>query len=174
MISSVLGHQAKGGFLFDPDAFDNDERAIQELKNNGSKPGFIAATAPGYLSNGTGAIIKELPTTGQQAQNNLGANATQMLDMLSQLTPQNSAMEGVNESNRETGRLFNFKREQGEINMASIYETKEVFKKELGEAYFELSMLLFEEWNKKTANSTFQKSEDIKTAISLKLLVGFF
>jgi len=142
MISAILGHQAKGGFVFDPEAFGNDQEKIRKVKQEGAKPGFVMDTEPGYLQTGNGRIFEEMPSTGNNAQSGAYQNASQMLDMLNQLTPQSQTLDAQSD-NRESARLFGYKREQSEINMTFLFNNMERLQKEIGESYFYLSKSLY-------------------------------
>ena len=132
LINEILARSAKDALLFDPQTFGNDQNKIRAFKKNANKPGFVMDTMPGYLENG-GRVFEQVPKAPYPQLEIY--NSQQMLDLINTITPQTQAMDGLNESSKETGRLFHLKKTQGEVNAAFVTDMIERTMREIGEAY---------------------------------------
>jgi len=119
LILELIAKAAKDGQVYEPNAFGNKKSKMDEFEKKSARPGFKMAAEPGYIENG-GRIFAEIPNSSGQIAQQTQQNANQMFDLLNQLTPQTLAMEGMNESSKETGRLFMEKRAQGEVTMDTV------------------------------------------------------
>jgi hypothetical protein len=132
LINEILAKSAKDALLFDPQAFGNDQNKIRAFKKNANKPGFIMDTQPGYLENG-GNVFAQVPKAPYPQLEIY--NSQQMMDLINTITPQTQTMDGLNESSKETGRLFHLKKSQGDVNSAFVMDMIERTIHEIGEAY---------------------------------------
>jgi hypothetical protein len=142
MISDIIGKASKDGHIYDPNAFGNDPRKIKEFEEKSSRPGFSIASEPGYIEDG-GRVFAEIPNNSYGIQQQATQDAEKMFDLMGELTPQNRALEGQNDSSKETGRLFNEKKDQGEINMDFLYNNLNRMMREIGELWYYLSGVLY-------------------------------
>lgn len=132
LISEILAKSAKDAWLFEPNAFGNDPQKIKEVKEEMAMPGFRMDADPGYIESGA-KVFAEVPKAPYPAleQN----NANMQMELMDSITPLNPANEGRNESSKETGVLFERKREQGEINLTTVNMAIETFWEEVGSVY---------------------------------------
>lgn len=138
MIDDMIASSAKGGLLVDEDVFDNDPRAIEEYKNNSSKPGYRGTTKGGVSIKDKVYELPaaQFPTTAINEENRM----VDFLDKLSKVTP---AQSGRSEGSEESGVLFGRKQLQTEINQTLLRKNLSHFWNEKGEAYMLLAQQLY-------------------------------
>jgi len=138
MIDDMIASSAKGGLLVDEEIFGDDPRAVNEFKNNGTKPGYVGIVAGGVTIQDK--IYKlpsaDFPSTAINDENRM----MDLADRLSKVTP---AQEGRSERSGESGILNSQKRLQTEINQTILVKNIAHFHNEKGEAYMLLAQQLY-------------------------------
>lgn len=133
LINEILGKSAKDALLFDPLAFGQDGRKIDRVKKNINKPGFVEATAPGFLQAGGQAFAQVPKAPYPQLEIYETDKYQQMIDTI---TPQTVTADGRNESSKETGILFEKKRSQIYETTSFVFDQISTRYREIAESFF--------------------------------------
>jgi len=158
LVMEMIARASKDGQLYEPNAFGNDPAKMDEYEKKSSRPGFRMAAEPGYIESG-GRVFADIPNNSGSTQQQVIQNSNQMFDMINQLTPQNLAMEGLNESSKETGRLFMEKRNQGEVTMETVVGNLAKLNKDIGEIWLSIAMSLYGDVYRRFTDSTGKEFE---------------
>lgn len=131
LITEILAKSAKDALIAEPDAFGNDPVKMANFKKNSSKPGYVEFAKRGFIGDG-GRVFEQVPKA-QYPQLEI-FSSQQMMDMINTITPQTITMDGLSDSSKETGILFDHKRSQGELNTSFVFDMVERMWDEVGEA----------------------------------------
>jgi hypothetical protein len=140
LITEIMAKSTKDAHLFEPNAFGGDYEKIKKVEQNMSKPGFSMAAEPGYIESGAPIFLQVPKAPYPQLEL---TNLRDMQGLIDTISTQSTTMDGSNESSKETGILFERKREQGEIGMAYLYATVARFWREIGHAYIGVAQSLY-------------------------------
>ena len=137
----MISTAAHGAKLFDPSLFGNDNSKSEDFKKNINRPDAIFETAPGALMRGANSLVTEVPRN--QYNGEIANEIQRMMGHIDIISRQTAALEGRNESDRETGTLFARKQLQSEIAQTTLTKGLQQHWNDKGEAYMLLAQSLY-------------------------------
>lgn len=158
----IMTRSAKGAFILDEAIVDGDEEKKREIEQGWNDPAARFWVTEGSTKNLPGGGIIGLPTSNIpfDQHNVLG----QYYDMSDRFSKVPSAMSGVQETAKESGKLFRYKFEAGTIAQKYLMKIYEKHKRNKAEAYLAMSKTLYSNGTRVFSNTKSGKTVLINTS----------
>ena len=157
---------ARGGsFILDPDIVKSDGSKMDEIETRWNLPGGKSWSSPGAFQGGKDRYILELPESHiPQDLMNLNNFMFELSDRLSTIP---AAAQGMQESAKESGRLFNSKYEAGLIAQGTLYQALENHWQEKAEAYIKQAKITYSGKERRFGSTNSKKGFTINKEIEI-------